>query len=399
MLKLPLAFCVILAATTPSPSDVVAQLHGKPILRSEVPHGSALLGRILSPLLEDFAREQKVRVSSVEAAASIAKSRKRMEEETKGRPARIVALQTEAGGACTTEERRRQIEDEIATLRNLIRYDQEARTRNSNDADAARRAEGEVTTHVLRQYKINQALYKRYGGRVIFQQFGPEPLDAYKAFLLEQQAKGAFTILDKSLESAFWEYLTNEQMHTFFPEENARELMTTAWWMNDTPLDEQSKEPHDSQLRIRIQGATLCAIDGSFVITPLGEGSWGEINQDVPERMRRFFWQPRSGPRGYNLDVTADARSAETLARERVADAIRSAVKDGTSIRNAIVVQSNLPASGSWRYTYTELKKPYPPFYTFGYVTAGAVKAILEGSDSAPKEPAAFREFVAAFRR
>ncbi len=69
---------------------------------------------------------------------------------------------------------------------------------------------------MIRQWKLNRALYEQYGGRIIFQQLGPEPLDAYRRYLEERQAAGDFAIHDKSLEGAFWRYFTDDSMHDFY---------------------------------------------------------------------------------------------------------------------------------------------------------------------------------------
>ena len=68
---------------------------------------------------------------------------------------------------------------------------------------------------LIRQWKINQALYEEFGGRIIYQQFGPEPLDAYRQFLEKRQSEGAFAIHDQSLATSFWRYFTDESMHDF----------------------------------------------------------------------------------------------------------------------------------------------------------------------------------------
>jgi heat shock protein HslJ len=68
---------------------------------------------------------------------------------------------------------------------------------------------------LIRQWKINKALYDEFGGRVIYQQLGPEPLDAYRKFLVKQQNEGDFEIRDKSLEEGFWRYFTDDSIHDF----------------------------------------------------------------------------------------------------------------------------------------------------------------------------------------
>ena len=87
----------------------------------------------------------------------------------------------------------------------------------------------------IRQWKINRALYQQYGGRIIFQQGGPEPLDAYRKFLEEQRAHGDFVIVNKELERAFWRYYLNDAMHTFYPagsKDEAQAFETPPWSSN-----------------------------------------------------------------------------------------------------------------------------------------------------------------------
>jgi hypothetical protein len=85
---------------------------------------------------------------------------------------------------------------------------------------------------MIRQWKLNRALYQQYGGRIIYQQLGPEPLDAYRRYLEERQAAGDFKIHDKSFEEPFWRYFTDDSMHDFYPpgsEEAARAFTIPPW--------------------------------------------------------------------------------------------------------------------------------------------------------------------------
>lgn len=98
-----------------------------------------------------------------------------------------------------------------------------------SQADAMRR---EMGLALIRQWKINKALYETYGGRIIYQQFGPEPLDAYRAFLRERQKAGDFTIDDPSMAEAFWQYFTSEAKHDFMEpgsEDAARAFTAPPW--------------------------------------------------------------------------------------------------------------------------------------------------------------------------
>jgi heat shock protein HslJ len=85
---------------------------------------------------------------------------------------------------------------------------------------------------MIRQWKLNRTLYQQYGGRIIYQQLGPEPLDAYRRYLEERQAAGDFEIHDRSFEAQFWRYFTDDSMHSFYEpgsEAEAQAFATPPW--------------------------------------------------------------------------------------------------------------------------------------------------------------------------
>jgi len=83
------------------------------------------------------------------------------------------------------------------------------------EAEQVAAMQRDMARSMIRQWKINKALHEEYGGRIIYQQLGPEPLDAYRQFLEKQQREGAFAIRNKSLEVHFWRYFTDESIHDF----------------------------------------------------------------------------------------------------------------------------------------------------------------------------------------
>ena len=85
---------------------------------------------------------------------------------------------------------------------------------------------------LVQEWKLNKALYKKYGGRVIFQQAGPEPIDAYRDFLKEQEKKGTFKILIKKYELGFWNYFTNDSIHSFISD--GEQAINTPWWLMES---------------------------------------------------------------------------------------------------------------------------------------------------------------------
>ncbi len=107
--------------------------------------------------------------------------------------------------------------------------EKELTPKEAAELDAMRREMGRA---IIRQWKINKALYDQYGGRIIYQQLGPEPLDAYRRFLEQRQAEGAFTIHDQSLAESFWHYFTDESIHDFMEPggaDEARAFAITPW--------------------------------------------------------------------------------------------------------------------------------------------------------------------------
>ncbi|MDH3637300.1 MAG: hypothetical protein OES09_02405, partial [Gammaproteobacteria bacterium] len=52
-------------------------------------------------------------------------------------------------------------------------------------------------------WKMNKALFEKYGGRVIFQQAGIEPIDAYRDYLKDIKEKGGLKILKPEYADVF----------------------------------------------------------------------------------------------------------------------------------------------------------------------------------------------------
>ncbi len=96
-------------------------------------------------------------------------------------------------------------------------------------AEALQMREG-MARSLIRQWKVNRALFSEYGGRLIYQQLGPEPLDAYRVFLLERQKAGDFELLDEAVGATFWSYFTDEQRHDFMNRADARSAYSREPW-------------------------------------------------------------------------------------------------------------------------------------------------------------------------
>jgi len=180
-------------------------------------------------LLANYAKEHNLAATQAEIDAFIAKKHQadaRMRKEAEARREQDQkALQSEE----LTDEERTRIEAELKYIDGMLKAD----TSGDNPKKAA--AEKQMARALIEQWKVNRALYQQYGGRVIYQQGGAEPLDAYHEYFKAAQKSGDFKILNEDFEPAFWAYYTNDQMHKFYPEKAQEKAINTQWWLVEPP--------------------------------------------------------------------------------------------------------------------------------------------------------------------
>jgi len=99
-------------------------------------------------------------------------------------------------------------------------------------------------------WKVKQSLYGRYGGRLVYQQLGLEPLDAYRTFLEERQRAGEFSFTDLELEAAFWAYFVDDGRHDFVAaaDGDALRAFSIPPWERDQGRPKDTAPPGASRL-------------------------------------------------------------------------------------------------------------------------------------------------------
>lgn len=208
-----------------STNNVIAVVLGKNITLADKNKLSRL---IFGGLLEQFAKDNAIEVTEQEIVGFIQKSNDLARQ-------RLTKLEKE------NEKLTMELKDTSLTARE--RNSRESRLRMngkmiksmSEGAEQTDEANGEIrqlAIGFIKNWKINKALYDKYGGRVIFQQLGVEPLDAYRDFLREQEKIGAFKILDKSCETSFWQYYISEKQR-FYSKEDGEKFINTPWWLEE----------------------------------------------------------------------------------------------------------------------------------------------------------------------
>lgn len=199
-----------------------------------------LQGLVFRALLDKYAAnygleatEEEVTTFVRETAEKEKRLYARFEREREG-------LRRELASPELDEAARKAKQSRLQSLDTILKSSREQEERARNMGPAMEEARRRMGRHFVRMWKVNRALHARYGGRVIFQQAGIEPVDAYREFLREQEKEGAFRILDPACEGDFWRYFTDDSMHTFYRGDDAPKLLETPWWLMQEPAEDKS---------------------------------------------------------------------------------------------------------------------------------------------------------------
>lgn len=188
---------------------------------------------IIGKLVERYAAEQGIAVEPEESDAYLDSLRRVAEEDRRRQEARRTELARKLEAKTLTDAERQSLSSELATLNEVLGSLDET-ARSVTEDQVARR---QVAAAFIRHWKINRALYRQYGGRIIYQQGGPEPLDAYRTFLQARERQGAFKILNPAFEAEFWKYFLTDSIHSFYPKGGREEARAfeMPWWLLSTP--------------------------------------------------------------------------------------------------------------------------------------------------------------------
>jgi hypothetical protein len=144
----------------------------------------AIAGQILPPLVAKYIKDHKLAATPEEIKEFNDRSAARLKETLKNPD--------------ISDKARRSLE--------LLEKDANEPGKKDDGAD-------EVAKHFVEAWKFNKALHKKYGGRIIFQQAGLEPLDAYRDWLRDEEKAGRFQLHDSKWKDAFWEYYKPKYHH------------------------------------------------------------------------------------------------------------------------------------------------------------------------------------------
>ncbi len=185
---------------------------------------------VFGPLLEKYTSDHNIAPTQEEIDGFIKAMHEGRQNQIKQWKAQEEELLKELNSGSLAEEKKKETSQKLEMIRGFIsEYEHIDATGQTNEQIPI--GEADIAKQFVRAWKINKSLYEQYGGRVIFQQAGPEPIDAYRTFLEEKEKGGAYKIYDPQLKEVFWEYFVNDQMHTFYSKEDGGKFFDKPWWL------------------------------------------------------------------------------------------------------------------------------------------------------------------------
>lgn len=219
---------------SPATDPVIARVLDRNILLSEQ---TDLNGIIFGALMERYS-EGCAKPTQADIAPFVESTERHKTARIKDWETERDELSRQLESDALSESERSTITSNFNKVDKRLKMDAVFAEKAASDPEDSRKTEERIAESFVRAWKVNLALYEQYGGRVIFQQAGVEPLDAYRLFLQEQEAAGNFQILDKQYEASFWNYFTNDTMHSFYPTDEGDKFMRTPWWLSSEKPEE-----------------------------------------------------------------------------------------------------------------------------------------------------------------
>jgi len=217
------------------------------------------LGRYFKPLLNEYVKEKGLKATDQEVNEYKERMISFMTSEKERQKKKRDNLAKELVAENIESTKRAELEKSFNLYSRLIEKTPDMKLiYHSTDSNTAKLING-LTKSLILDWKTKKELYKQYKGRVIFQQAGPEPLDAFMLFFEEQQSKGKFKFYNKDAEDLFWDYYRNVR-HTVIgkdPNEAARIINTPPGAVERTEDDYDTEAEWGEEVsgfQIRIEG-------------------------------------------------------------------------------------------------------------------------------------------------
>lgn len=192
--------------------------------------GEVLRARVWTAVFAEYARRRKIEPTEAEIDSQIEGHRRIAARLDAERVQQREALMAELKSTNLSEARRKAAQQHLDTLNRLAEFDgwRAQELREPAHQKIQQESERRVAAHWVRQWKLNQALHREFGGRIIFQQAGWEPIDAYRKLLEQAEAKKQLVVSDPVWRAAVYRYF--EHHFVYADEVKARFYFEKPYW-------------------------------------------------------------------------------------------------------------------------------------------------------------------------
>jgi hypothetical protein len=190
----------------------------------------ALRNLVWSPVFADFAQKRNIEPTPAEIESQVRQTKKFMAGDKVRREKQREDLIAELRSPGLSDARRKQAQQHLDTLNSLRDHDARMEQERSDPANEKmwQDSEWKVGAVWVKQWKVNQELFREFGGRIIFQQAGWEPIDAYRALLDRYKAEKRFVVNDPLLQEAVYRYFQHKFVYA--DEKKAKFYFERPYW-------------------------------------------------------------------------------------------------------------------------------------------------------------------------
>ena len=187
--------------------------------------------RVWRKLFEDFVKQNKLQATKAEIQEFVDHQERFMEQDRKRREKELQGIKKQLKSDKLTQSQRSKLEEHKATLESLEQSDKLIKAMKFIPSVLQQK---HICAPWVENWKVNKALFEKYGGMVATTKFGPDPVGARRMLIKEYAKEGKFVILHKELEKAYWEMLSKKPRYIAAPDQ----IDFTPYWKK--PLEEET---------------------------------------------------------------------------------------------------------------------------------------------------------------
>jgi hypothetical protein len=235
----PVVATVLEKKITAADVGLQCDLNRKPMIPKSTPSADSqpnpldeLGGRIEREISGDYIEKNNLKATEQELSEFQHHQERSMAQDRIRRQKELAELDKKLQNADLSPKEREQAEKSRATLKRLA-----ARERKRAEAGLSTTAADwrEIAAPWIEAWKINQSIYKKYGGAVDLTKFGPNPVGARKRLLEDYQNQGKILIHDDNVRCEFWKRMGSPPNLPAKPEE----IDFTPYWKKPLPKEQE----------------------------------------------------------------------------------------------------------------------------------------------------------------